>query len=188
MEAGNAPRVAVLFALIAAALCPGLPSGASLSAQSPSYIPKTVRLEILKKWEKTGGAELDVLKERGVKAVFFIIGNYFLNAEGRPMPRAKELHDRVVNEGHVIGSHSYRHRRLDQGEYRDDREAIRRELDLNEAAIDKVLGYHYPIVYFRPPNGAHSTPRYELDRALRSPPWPERATSGAASSSRRSTS
>jgi peptidoglycan/xylan/chitin deacetylase (PgdA/CDA1 family) len=204
MEAGNAPRVAVLFALTAA-FCPWLHSGASLSAQSPSYVPKTVRLEILKKWEKTGGAkppelvagiyerdyqgcdfenelsitiddclpnknmaaELDVLKERGVKAVFFIIGNYFLNAEGKPMPRAKELLDRVVNEGHVIGSHSYWHRRLDQGEYRDDSAAIRRELDLNEATIDKVLGYHYPIVYFRPPNGAHSTPRYELDRALR---------------------
>jgi peptidoglycan/xylan/chitin deacetylase (PgdA/CDA1 family) len=201
MEAENALRAAVLLALIVAPLSPAAP----LSAQSPSYLPKPLRLEILTTWEKASGkkppelvagiyerdyqgsdfenklaitiddclpnkymaAELDVLKERGVKAVFFIIGSYFLDAQGRPKPRAKELLDRVIDEGHVIGSHSYWHRRLDLGEYRDDRAALRRELDRNEAAIDKVLGYHYPILYFRPPNGAHSTPRYELDKALR---------------------
>jgi peptidoglycan/xylan/chitin deacetylase (PgdA/CDA1 family) len=111
--------------------------------------------------------ELDVLKQRGVKAVFFIIGSYFMSPWGQPMPRAKELLDRIVNEGHLIGSHGYWHRRLDQGEFRDDRAAIERELDMNEAAIDRILGYHYPILYFRPPNGAHSTPGYALDRMLR---------------------
>jgi peptidoglycan/xylan/chitin deacetylase (PgdA/CDA1 family) len=110
--------------------------------------------------------ELDVLKMRGVKAVFFIIGNYFLRMDGRPMPRAKELLDRVVNEGHEIGSHSFWHRRLDEGIFHDNRAAIDAELDRNQDAIDKVLGYHYPIRYFRPPNGAHSTPGYTVDRAL----------------------
>lgn len=112
--------------------------------------------------------ELDVLKRRGVKAVFFIIGNYFLWPDGRPMPRAKELLDRVVNEGHEIGSHSFWHRRLDERPYRDNPAALARELDRNEETIDRILGYHYPIRYFRPPNGAHSTPRYELDRVLAS--------------------
>jgi peptidoglycan/xylan/chitin deacetylase (PgdA/CDA1 family) len=112
-------------------------------------------------------SELDTLKKYGVKAVFFIIGNYFLDSRGKPMPRAKELLDRVVNEGHVIGSHSYWHRRLDAGEYRDNPAALEKEIDLNQATIDKVLGYHYPLVYFRPPNGAHSTPGYALDKALR---------------------
>jgi peptidoglycan/xylan/chitin deacetylase (PgdA/CDA1 family) len=111
--------------------------------------------------------ELDILKSRGVKATFFIIGSAFLDARGRPTPRAKELLERVVSEGHAIGSHSYAHRRLDERPYRDNLKALARELDRAEAAIDKVLGYHYPIVYFRPPNGAHSTPRYELDRLLR---------------------
>jgi peptidoglycan/xylan/chitin deacetylase (PgdA/CDA1 family) len=110
--------------------------------------------------------ELDTLKSHEVKAVFFIIGSYFLDSEGKPMPRAKELLDRVVAEGHQIGSHSYLHRRMDQGYFRDDRAAIERELDRNQATIDRVLGYHYPIRYFRPPNGAHSTPRYTLDRVL----------------------
>ena len=115
----------------------------------------------------TMAAELDSLKARRVHAVFFIIGSAFLDDAGRPMPRAKELLDRVVNEGHVIGSHSFWHRRLDEGEFRDNPAALRRELDRAEAAVDKVLGYHYPILYFRPPNGAHSTPRYELDHLLR---------------------
>jgi peptidoglycan/xylan/chitin deacetylase (PgdA/CDA1 family) len=110
--------------------------------------------------------ELDVLKMRGVKAVFFIIGNYFLRVDGRPMPRAKELLDRVVNEGHEIGSHSFWHRRLDEGIFRDNRAEIDAELDRNQDTIDKVLGYHYPIRYFRPPNGAHSTPGYTVDRSL----------------------
>jgi Predicted xylanase/chitin deacetylase len=111
---------------------------------------------------------LDILKARRIKAVFFIIGNYFLWPDGRPMPRAKELLDRVVSEGHIIGSHSYWHKRMDEGKYRDNPAALAAELDRNEGAIDKVLGYHYPILYFRPPNGAHSTPRYELDRVLAS--------------------
>lgn len=110
--------------------------------------------------------ELDVLKEYKVKAVFFIIGSYFIAGSGKPMPRAKELLDRVVSEGHQIGSHSYYHRRLDEDGYRDGSAAIREELDRNEALVDRILGYHYAIRYFRPPNGAHSTPLYALDRAL----------------------
>ncbi len=116
--------------------------------------------------DKYMAMDLDVLKRRGIKAVFFIIGSYFFGADGRPMPRAKELLGRVVNEGHQIGSHSYWHRRLDEGGYRDDRRALDAELDRSQAAIDRILGYHYPIRYFRPPNGAHSTPGYMLDRAL----------------------
>jgi peptidoglycan/xylan/chitin deacetylase (PgdA/CDA1 family) len=112
-------------------------------------------------------AALDILKRRKIKAVFFIIGSCFVDAGARPRTRAKELLDRIVDEGHAIGSHSFWHRRLDQGEYRDDRKALEAELDRNQAAIDSVLGYHYPIRYFRPPNGAHSMPGYALDRLLR---------------------
>jgi peptidoglycan-N-acetylglucosamine deacetylase len=111
--------------------------------------------------------ELDILKARGIKAAFFIIGSAFFDARGRPMPRARELLGRVLAEGHAIGSHSYWHRRLDEPPFRDNRKALRRELDRNEAAIDKVLGSHCQILYFRPPNGAHSTRLYALDRLLR---------------------
>jgi peptidoglycan/xylan/chitin deacetylase (PgdA/CDA1 family) len=111
-------------------------------------------------------AELDILKKYRVKAVFFIIGSYFVSKTGKPLSRAKELLDRIVAEGHEIGSHTYRHLRLDEGKYRDNEAAIGAELDKNQAVIDTILGYHYPIRYFRPPNGAHSTPRYAVDRAV----------------------
>ena len=111
--------------------------------------------------------DLDILKNRGIKAVFFIIGRNFVDASGKPMPRAKELLSRVVEEGHVIGNHSYWHKRLDLGGYRDGRAALTREIDDVQSLVDRILGYHYPLIYFRPPDGAHSTPEYMLDKVLR---------------------
>ncbi|NLK99041.1 MAG: polysaccharide deacetylase family protein [Clostridiales bacterium] len=45
---------------------------------------------------------LDILDEYNVKATFFVIGN--------TDEKAKELYNRIVNEGHVLGMHSYSHR------------------------------------------------------------------------------
>src|SRR3954467_11978394 len=47
---------------------------------------------------------LDVLKERGLKATFFVIGK---NCEDYP-----GLVERIVREGHEIGNHTYSHRNL----------------------------------------------------------------------------
>ena len=44
---------------------------------------------------------LDALKNHGVKATFFLVGNYF---ETQP-----ELVRRMVEEGHTIGNHTYSH-------------------------------------------------------------------------------
>lgn len=112
-------------------------------------------------------SELDTLEDYGVKATFFIVGSYFLDKQGRPRSRARELLRRIVDEGHQIGSHGFWHERLDLPPYRDDRAEIEAELDRNQSTIDSILGYHYPIRYFRPPNGAHSTPAYLVDRILR---------------------
>jgi peptidoglycan/xylan/chitin deacetylase (PgdA/CDA1 family) len=45
---------------------------------------------------------LDVLKENGIKATFFIIGS---KAEKHP-----ELISRIVEEGHIVGGHSWAHK------------------------------------------------------------------------------
>lgn len=47
------------------------------------------------------GAVLDVLKERGIRATFFVVGE---NVEKHP-----EIARRIVAEGHTIGIHCYRH-------------------------------------------------------------------------------
>lgn len=45
---------------------------------------------------------LDVLKEKGVKATFFVVGKTGQKAEAR--------YKRIVEEGHTLGLHSYSHR------------------------------------------------------------------------------
>lgn len=44
---------------------------------------------------------LDTLKEKGVSAVFFVTGHY---VESRP-----DLVRRMINEGHIVGNHSWAH-------------------------------------------------------------------------------
>ena len=45
---------------------------------------------------------LDILKEKNVKATFFVVGN--------EDESAKELYQRIVAEGHTLGMHSYTHK------------------------------------------------------------------------------
>lgn len=52
---------------------------------------------------------LDVLAENKVRATFFIVGN---NAE-----KYDKLMSRIVNDGHIIGNHTYTHKCLDQASY-----------------------------------------------------------------------
>ena len=47
---------------------------------------------------------LDILKDKGVKATFFVIGK---NAEKYP-----DLLRRIDAEGHIVGNHSYSHNQL----------------------------------------------------------------------------
>lgn len=45
---------------------------------------------------------LDILKERNIKATFFVTGN--------EEESAKQLYQRIVDEGHTLGMHSYSHK------------------------------------------------------------------------------
>lgn len=87
---------------------------------------------------------LDILKEKHVKATFFVIG---VNAE-RNIP----LLTRIYNEGHEIGNHTYTHPRLDYST--DNRERI--ELRSTELLIESVLGRS--TLLFRPPYNVDPAP------------------------------
>ena len=70
---------------------------------------------------------LDGLKERGVHATFFVIGEQIEGQEA--------LLRRMRDEGHQIGNHTWTHRRLDNSG------AVgRQELSRTEAALSRVLG------------------------------------------------
>src|ERR671912_2415164 len=84
---------------------------------------------------------LDSLREHDLKATFFVLGRRVKERPG--------LLRRIVKEGHTIGNHAYNH--TDMSDLSQKR--MRLELRRTQAAVDDALGYHYPMVLMRPPNG-----------------------------------
>lgn len=85
------------------------------------------------------GMLLDGLKERGVRATFFVLGS---EVELYP-----QLVKRASEEGHLIGVHAYRHVNLRQ---LSDGEAVE-QVDRTNDAIYRATGQH--ASYIRPPYG-----------------------------------
>ena len=83
----------------------------------------------------------DALKKHGVKATFFLVGNYF---ETQP-----ELVKRMAEEGHTIGNHTYSHPDMSKI---GDIQSFQTELQKNEALYRDILGSEMPKLY-RPPQG-----------------------------------
>ena len=84
---------------------------------------------------------LDALKKHNVKAVFFLVGNYF---ETQP-----DLVRRMVQEGHTVGNHTYSHPDMSKI---GDIDSFRQELEKNEALYRQTVGEEMPRLY-RPPQG-----------------------------------
>ena len=82
---------------------------------------------------------LDGLKERNVKATFFLIGE---NAE-----QNRDLVKRMSEEGHLIGNHTYHHVEIT----RVSDEEAKREIEMTNDLIFEITG-KYPE-YMRPPFG-----------------------------------
>lgn len=87
-------------------------------------------------------AVLDILKDEGVHAVFFVIGS---QAEARP-----ELLTRIADEGHEIGNHTYSHLNPALASYEELVNEIRRTSEIVKQATGS------PTVWFRPPGGSIS--------------------------------
>ncbi len=85
---------------------------------------------------------LDTLKEKGVKAVFFLTGDY---AE-----RNRELVKRMIDEGHIIGNHGMDHASLPKLSIEDAKNEI---MALHDYVKQE---YGYEMTYFRPPCGEYS--------------------------------
>ncbi len=84
-------------------------------------------------------AILDVLRENGVRATFFMVGS---QVEANPA-----LSRRVAEEGHEIGNHTFTH----NGIRTEKKEELCREIEKTEAAISEACG-KMPAL-FRPPTG-----------------------------------
>lgn len=105
---------------------------------------KTIYLTFDNGYEKGYTARiLDVLKEKQVPAAFFITGHY--------IESAPDLVKRMVDEGHIVGNHSWGH--PDLSKISD--EKYKEELNKLKDAYVKLTGRH-DMKYVRPPKGQFS--------------------------------
>lgn len=83
---------------------------------------------------------LDVLKEKEVKATFFVTGDF--------LEREEELVLRIVNEGHIVGNHTYDHKNITKLS----QEALETQIKKIESKYKDITGKEMEH-YFRPPEG-----------------------------------
>ena len=97
---------------------------------------------------------LDVLKAHQVPAAFFLVGNY--------LERNPELVQRMVDEGHTVGNHTWSHPDMSKIA---DRDAFARELGKVEEKYKEITGQELER-YYRPPQGIYSEENLKLAREL----------------------
>ena len=95
---------------------------------------------------------LDVLKDKNVKATFFITGHY-LNT-------ASDLVKRMIEEGHIVGNHTVNHKCMPN---LSDEEIKNEIMNLHNAVFEK---FGYEMKYFRPPKGEFSQRVVKLAKDL----------------------
>ena len=91
---------------------------------------------------------LDTLKEKGVRAIFFLTGDY---AEKNP-----DLIKRMIEDGHILGSHTQSHYSMPELSA----DEIKDELDTIYDYVKKHYGYEMTLL--RPPMGEFS--EFSLDQ------------------------
>lgn len=91
---------------------------------------------------------LDTLKEKHVKAVFFITGDY--------AKREGELVRRMIDEGQVVGNHTWRHYSMPEKSI----DTCREEISLLHDYVKENFGYEMHLI--RPPKGEFSEQTLEL--------------------------
>lgn len=95
---------------------------------------------------------LDILKKYNVHATFYVVG--------RNVPSKASTMQRMRNEGHTIGNHSYNHADLS----RLSRVQILQELSATQAAVQQACGI--TPTAFRPPYGAINSTVREVATSL----------------------
>lgn len=98
------------------------------------------------------GEVLDLLKDRGVKATFFVLGERV-----KQYPKAAR---RMAEDGHVVGNHSYTHPTF----WSLDAAAITSEVSRTTAAIEKATGRQ--VTLLRPPYGESNDTVRGVERTL----------------------
>lgn len=93
-------------------------------------------------------ALLDKLKEKNIKATFFVLGSYVKEQN-------RSILERIIEEGHVLGSHGYSHaNQTNPNEWTV--EKLVQDFENMDNRIKDVLGDDVKIFYYRPPYGYYN--------------------------------
>lgn len=95
---------------------------------------------------------LDTLKEKNVSAIFFLTAQY-----------VKENHDlvqRMIDEGHIIGNHSYHHYSFPEISMSS---LVTEIMSLDDMMIQQFM---YKMTYIRPPKGEYNEQSLAVSQAL----------------------
>lgn len=95
---------------------------------------------------------LDSLKNKNVKATFFITAHY--------INTASDLVERMINEGHIVGNHTVNHKSMPD---LSDDELKKELMTLNQTVYEK---FNYEMKYMRPPKGEFSERSLNLTDSL----------------------
>ena len=144
---------AVLMAYPVSALWESEEAGAEVKSKASSAIPPKVALT----FDDGPSSEytpllLDGLRERNVKASFFVIGSN-IEKEG-----GEEIIRRIYEEGHLIGNHTWHHVDLSHLSTED----AWKELEMTDSLIKAITGEETALV--RPPFGEFPRSMEEPDK------------------------
>lgn len=97
---------------------------------------------------------LETLKKHNVKAAFFVVGNY--------IETSPELIKQMVQEGHIVGNHTYSHPDMSKIA---DMSAFQNEIEKLEGLYQETTGKPMPKFY-RPPQGKFSEINLQMAKDL----------------------
>ena len=97
---------------------------------------------------------LNTLKQHGVKAAFFLVGNF--------IERNADLVRRMVEEGHIVANHTMHHYDMSK---LSDKAAFQKELADLETLFRETTGTEMPK-YYRPPQGIYSEENLRMAQEL----------------------
>lgn len=99
-------------------------------------------------------AILDALKKHNAPAAFFVVGHY--------LESAPDMVKRMVEEGHIVGNHTYHHPDMSKIS---DTTAFKKEMDDVKTLYKDVTGQEMAM-YYRPPQGKYSTANLKMAQEL----------------------
>ncbi len=130
-----------------------------LAAYNAFYAQKTDEKVIYLTFDagyENGNTEaiLDALKKHNAPATFFVVGTYL---ESSP-----DLVKRMVDEGHIVGNHTYHHKDMSQLA---DISSFSEELTSVETLFEEITGEEMHKFY-RPPQGKYSESNLQMAQNL----------------------